>query len=95
LEISKTEAKKPEESVALVVGPVEIHLPLAGMVDLDAERARFSKELADNEAQIKRLEQLLEGDFASKAPAAVVAKERERLAGLKETARKLRAQIKG
>ena len=59
-----------------------------------AERARLSKELADSEAQIKRVEQLLASDFGSKAPAAVVNKERERLAGLKETAEKLRAQLK-
>jgi valyl-tRNA synthetase len=85
---------KPDEAVTLVVGPVEIHLPLEGMVDVGAERARLSKELADSEAQIKRVEQLLASDFGSKAPAAVVNKERERLAALKETAEKLRAQLK-
>jgi valyl-tRNA synthetase len=79
----------------LVVGPVEIHLPLAGMVDVDAERARLSRELSDTEAQIKRLEQLLAGDFASKAPSLVVARERERLAALQETAERLRGQVKG
>jgi valyl-tRNA synthetase len=94
LQIVKKVKKKPEGSVALVVGPIEIHLPLAGMIDLDAERVRLSKELADNEAQIKRLEQLLAGEFATKAPVPVVAKERERLAALKETAEKLRGQIR-
>lgn len=94
LAISKAMHKVPEESVALVVGPAEIYLPLAGMVDVSAERARLSKELADNQAQVKRLEQLLAGDFAAKAPAPVVARERERLAALKETAQKLRAQLK-
>jgi valyl-tRNA synthetase len=86
---------KPQESIVLVVGPVEIHLPLAGMVDVDAERARLSRELSDTEAQIKRLEQLLAGDFASKAPSSVVARERERLAALQETAERLRGQVKG
>ena len=94
LQIVKKVKKKPEGSVALVVGPIEIHLPLAGMIDLDAERVRLSKELADNEAQIKRLEQLLAGEFATKAPVPVVAKERERLAALQETAEKLRGQIR-
>ena len=39
--------KKPEDSAVLVVGPVEVYLPISGMVDLDAERARLSKELAE------------------------------------------------
>jgi valyl-tRNA synthetase len=84
---------KPENALALVVGPVEIHIPLSGMVDLDEERARLGKELAGIEAQIERLEKLLGSDFASKAPAAVVQKEREKLAGFKETAAKLKAQM--
>jgi valyl-tRNA synthetase len=95
LEIGRSVAMKPQESIVLVVGPVEIHLPLAGMVDVDAERARLSRELSDTEAQIKRLEQLLAGDFASKAPSSVVARERERLAALQETAERLRGQVKG
>ncbi len=85
--------KKPEESAVLVVGPVEIYLPLSGMVDLDAERARLSKELAEAQSQINRLEKLLGSDFANKAPAPVVAKEREKLAAYKETAEKLQAQL--
>jgi valyl-tRNA synthetase len=76
----------------LVVGPVEIYIPLEGMVDVDAQR-KSEKQLADTVAQIARLEQLLAGDFAEKAPAAVVAKERERLAAFKETAGKLRLQL--
>ena len=82
------------ESVALVVGPIEVRLPLAGMVDVKADRERLSKELAENKSQIARLEQLLSGEFAQKAPAPVVARERERLAALKDTAEKLTAQIK-
>jgi valyl-tRNA synthetase len=84
---------KPEESAVLVVGPVEIYLPLSGMVDLNAERARLSKELAEAQSQINRLEKLLSSDFAGKAPAPVVAKEREKLAAFKETAEKLQAQL--
>ena len=77
-----------------MVGAVEIYLPLADMVDLDAEhKPRSPKNWRRREAQIERLEQLLAGDFADKAPAAVVAKERERLAAFKETAGKLRAAI--
>ncbi|MDP2974792.1 MAG: hypothetical protein Q8N45_01135, partial [Anaerolineales bacterium] len=73
----------------------EIYLPLAGLVDLNEERARLEKELAGIQAQIERLEKLLAGDFSSKAPAAVVQKEREKLAAYKETAEKLNAQLNG
>lgn len=86
--------KKTDDSAVLVVGPVEIYLPISGMVDADADRARLSKELAEAQSQIERLEKLLAGDFAGKAPAAVVAREREKLAAYRETAEKLKAQVK-
>ena len=93
VEINRSLDEKPEGTAALVVGPVEIYLPLAGMVDLEQERARLDKELAEAESQIARLEKLLASDFAKKAPEAVVTKEREKLAAYKETAEKIRAQL--
>ena len=57
------------------------------------ERARIQKEISDTQAQIDRLEKLLASDFASKAPAPVVQKEREKLAAYQETAMKLRTQL--
>ncbi|HEX8990257.1 MAG TPA: valine--tRNA ligase [Anaerolineales bacterium] len=93
LSILSTLPKKPGESAVLVVGTVEIYLPLSGMVDEDAERARLSKELAETQSQIARLEKLLDSDFANKAPAPVVAKEREKLKAYKETADKLQGQL--
>ena len=84
---------KPEGYIALVVASVEIYLPLAELADPAEERARLSKELAEAEAQIARLEKLLGSDFANKAPAAVVAKEREKLATYKETAEKIKSQL--
>jgi valyl-tRNA synthetase len=85
---------KPKDAAALVVGSVEIYLPLAGMVDLANEKARLEKELKEAESHIQRLETLLGGDFANKAPAALIAKEREKLAGYKDTAEKIKAQLK-
>jgi valyl-tRNA synthetase len=81
------------ESAALVVGAVEVYLPLSGMVDPKEERARLNKDLAEVTAQITRLQRLLAGDFARKAPAEVVQTERSRLAAFEETAGKLRAQL--
>jgi valyl-tRNA synthetase len=93
ISILETVKVKPADSVALVAGPVEIYIPLSGMVDLEEERKRIRKELADARAQIDRLEKLLGSDFASKAPAAVVQRERERLVEFQEMAGKLKAQI--
>ena len=93
LTIQETLAAKPEDNLALVAGPVEIYIPLAGILDKEEERHRIQKELSEIQAQIERLEKLLGSDFASKAPAVVVQKERERLAAFKETAGKLLAQL--
>jgi valyl-tRNA synthetase len=84
---------KPEGSVALVVGPVEIYIPLAEMVDPQEQRVRLEKELGETASQIQRLETLLAGPFAEKAPANVVDKERQKLADYKEKAEKINSQL--
>ncbi|MGD0613439.1 MAG: valine--tRNA ligase [Anaerolineales bacterium] len=95
LSIVRSLPRKPEDATVLVAGSTEIYLPLEGLLDRDEERTRLEKELADTNTQIDRLEKLLESDFASKAPPPVVQKEREKLSGYRETAEKLKAQLKG
>jgi valyl-tRNA synthetase len=85
--------EKPQGAVSAVISGVEIFLPLSGMVDMDAERERIQKDLADVQSQIERLEKLLSSSFAEKAPAAVVEKERQKLAAFQETAKRLREQV--
>jgi valyl-tRNA synthetase len=81
----------PEEAVPLIVGSIEVFLPLAGMLDAPAERARLQGEIDAATAQIVRLEALLGGAFAERAPAVVVDKERTKLEALKSTREKLEA----
>lgn len=88
-------AQKPDQAVTLVVGSTEIYLPMAGLVDADVERERIKKESESLEKQIAKLEGLLGSDFASKAPPAVVEKERKRLAELKESLAKLLGRLSG
>jgi len=88
-------AAKPEGHVALVAGPAEIYLSMAELVDVEEQRARLEKDLAEAETHIARLEKLLASDFANKAPQPVVQKEREKLAAYQDTAAKLKAQLKG
>jgi len=95
LSVHESLPEKPEGHVALVVGSVEIYLPLVEMIDTSEELDRLNKELAEAENQVVRLEKLLNSPFAEKAPPNVVQGERDRLAGFKETADKLKEQIKG
>jgi valyl-tRNA synthetase len=94
LTIEESLKDKPMDSVTLVVGSLEIHIPLAGMVDLADEKTRLEKELKEAGSHIERLEKLLASDFANKAPAALVQKERDKLAAYKDTAGKIKAQLK-
>lgn len=82
-----------EEAYIVIAGGVEIHLPISGLADSTVDNARLTKELDDIEAQISRLQNLLASDFAIKAPAAVVNKEREKLESFVETAKKISAQL--
>ena len=86
-------AQKPVGHVALVVGPLEIYLPLEGLVDTHEERSRLANDLVEVESQVRRLEELLAGPFAQKAPPAVVQKERDRLTTFRESAAKIQSQL--
>ncbi len=94
LSIQESLTEKPEDAAVLVVGSVEIYIPLAGTVDLATDKPRLEKELKEAQSHIERLEKLLSSDFANKAPAALVQKEREKLDGYKDTAEKIKAQLK-
>ena len=93
LTITEALPGKPAGHIALVVGPVEIYLPLSGLVDAVEERSRLEKDLAEVESQIQRLQTLLAGSFGEKAPPAVVQKEREKLEAYQQTAEKLKSQL--
>jgi valyl-tRNA synthetase len=93
--VDKLDEKPREGTVSMVVSGVEIFLPLADLVDINLERTRLQKELADTQKEIERLQQLLGSDFARRAPAPVVEKERQKLAAYQDTAQKLGEQVKG
>ncbi|PJF31492.1 MAG: valine--tRNA ligase [Candidatus Thermofonsia Clade 1 bacterium] len=75
----------PEQAATVISGEVTLYLPLAGMVDLSAERERLTKELAALSAQIEKTEKMLANEqFVSRAKPEVVAKERAKLAELQQ-----------
>ncbi len=76
-----------------LVNKSELMIPMAGLIDKDAELDRLAKEVAKTEGEIKRIEGKLNNQgFVAKAPEEVVAKEREKLEGYKETLAKLEEQ---
>jgi valyl-tRNA synthetase len=92
-EITSHMPPKDENQVVIAFGPVEIYLPLEGMVDTAEERERLNKALTEAQSQAERLEKLLTSSFAVRAPAEIVQKERDKLAGYHETVDKLRKQL--
>ncbi|MEK6256250.1 MAG: valine--tRNA ligase, partial [Chloroflexota bacterium] len=86
--------EKPDGHISLVVGSIEIYLPLSEIIDPEEERNRLEKDLSEIQSQITRLETLLSSDFAKKAPDAVVLKEREKLAAYQKTEQRLSSQLK-
>ena len=82
LHIVDTAEEAPTDGVVTAVLPVgRVVLPMAGLFDLDAERARLQKQIAEAEAEVTRLEAKLGNEqFTARAPEQVVAKEQERLA---------------
>ena len=94
LEIAQQFTERPQQATTLVIPPIEVILPLAGMVDLEAERTRLARELERVEADIARREGKLSNEqFVAKAPEHVVQKEREALADQHTAAATLRERL--
>ncbi len=85
--------EKAPVSTKQLIGDTELLLPMAGLIDKDAELSRLEKELSKIQGEIKRLEgKLNNAGFVAKAPAEVVAKEQEKLADYQATLAKLQQQ---
>ena len=81
--------------VSLVTSDARLFLPLAELVDLDAERKRMEKDLAKQAAELEKLETKLNNPgFVAKAPEAVVVAERERAETLRSLISKLEESLK-
>ena len=82
----------PESSIALV-GEMRLLIPLAGLIDKDAELARLDKEIAKLDKNLEQSEKRLANEsFVERAPAEVVDKERERVREMQATREQLSAQ---
>jgi len=78
IEILSNHDEAPESAVALV-GEMKILIPMAGLIDKDAELTRLDKEITRLKSEAERVEKKLSNEsFVSKAPAAVVEKETQK-----------------
>jgi valyl-tRNA synthetase len=95
LHIVGEEARLPSENVATAVLPDgRVALPLAGLFDLEAERGRLSRQIGELEGEVSRLAaRLADERFRTRAPAAVVRQEEERLASARSRLEGLRARL--
>ncbi|WP_420802122.1 valine--tRNA ligase [Solibacillus daqui] len=88
----------PAQAMSAVVSGAEIFMPLAGLINIDEEIARLEKELEKWAKEVKLVSGKLSNErFVSKAPEALVAGEREKLADYEakyETVEKRIAELK-
>jgi valyl-tRNA synthetase len=89
------EHPRGENTLVVVLKDAELVIPMESMVDLAAERKRLEADIARGETDIAKLEaRLSDKDFLSKAPAAVINRERSKLATRKARLEKLKEQLK-
>ena len=88
---------KPEDAPLAstqLVGDMEVLVPMAGLIDLDAEVDRLNKEIGKLETEIKKLSGKLGNEkFVANAPAEVVNKEKEKLEKAENSLHQLKKQL--
>ncbi len=94
IDILATDQAAPPAATQLV-GEMEVLVPLAGLIDKNAELARLEKEIQKLDKDIQRLAgKLGNAKFVSNAPADVVEKEKEKLASQENARRILSEQLR-
>jgi valyl-tRNA synthetase len=94
LEIAGSLATEPKQVAAAVVGTVQVLVPLAGLVDVGALRAKLQKDLAKLEKEAQGIRTRLENpNFLSRANSDVVQASRKQLAELEAQMQLLQARL--
>jgi valyl-tRNA synthetase len=86
--------KKPGLSASAVISGAEIFVPLEGLIDVEAEKARLEKELTNLKNQLDRLsKKLANQDFLKNAPGEIVEKEKSKKADIEDRVEKLNSNL--
>ncbi|TBU96288.1 valine--tRNA ligase [Stutzerimonas kirkiae] len=87
------EGEQAPLAATALVGDLQVLVPMAGLIDKDAELARLDKEIARFDGEIKRVGgKLGNAGFVDKAPAEVIDKERAKLAEAQQARARLLEQ---
>ena len=87
------QGEAPESATALV-GEMKLLIPMAGLIDKEAEQARLNKDLDRKRSELERIgNKLGNPHFVEKAPAAVVTKERGKARDLESAIKQLEEQL--
>ncbi len=88
------EGEQPPESAVALIGEMKVNIPLAGLIDVDAEIARINKLIETAKKEISRSAGKLKNErFVSSAPEAVVNKEKDTLAANEHKLEELKGQL--
>jgi len=79
-------------SAAAIVGEMKLLIPLAGLIDLSAEKTRLEKEIKRLDGELAKSSAKL-ANFGEKTPPAVVEQEKQRVADFSATLAGLREQF--
>ncbi len=86
----------PDNALQTVVDGVQYAIPLAGLIDMDAERKRLAKEIEKAQSEIEKIDRKLGNEaFVAKAPEKVVTLQKERRAGYAAEVETLQAALDG
>ncbi|MGF6232079.1 valyl-tRNA synthetase [Inquilinus ginsengisoli] len=92
--IEPSEAVPAKGAAQAVIDEATLVLPLAGIIDLDKERARLTKEIEKNASEVEKIDRKLgNAQFLEKAPDEVVEEQRERRAEGQAVIEKLRQAL--
>jgi valyl-tRNA synthetase len=88
------ESGEAPESATALIGEMRLLIPMAGLIDKEAEQARLNKDLDRKRSELERIENKLgNANFVEKAPASVVKKEQDKAEDLESAIKQLEEQL--
>ncbi|MFH1374859.1 MAG: valine--tRNA ligase [bacterium] len=89
-----TDIKKPPLSASTVISGAEIFVPLAGLIDIEVEKKRLEKELANIKTQLEKTsKKLANADFLANAPQEVIEREKTKKQDYQERSEKINRNL--
>ncbi len=88
------DGEKPPAAATALLGDMRLLVPMKGLIDVEAERARLSKQMDKVRGELaKANSKLANENFVNNAPPAVVSQERDRVTEFEKTLTRLEEQL--